>query len=164
MLFLLLFADDMVMMSETPDGLQTCLDNLKRYCDVWGLCVNIDKTKVVVFRKSCFPILHNFVYDNVNLEILNQFNYIGFVMVSNGKHNRAIANLADRGLKACNVLLMEIRRLKLDIKSSLELFDSCVMTVLNYGCEIWGYMQEESIEKVHRKLSQRSNSMDHPIS
>ncbi len=59
---------------------------------------------------------------------------------------------------------MEIRRLKLDIKSSLELFDSCVMPVLNYGCEIWGYKQAESIEKVHRKLSQRSNSMDHPIS
>ena len=48
------------------------------------------------------PVLNYFVYDNVNLEILNQFNYLGVVMAWNGKHNKAIKKIADRGLKASN--------------------------------------------------------------
>ena len=50
-LYLLLFADDAVLVSETREGLQRSLDNLHEYCIKWNLNVNIEKTKIVVFRK-----------------------------------------------------------------------------------------------------------------
>ena len=41
----LLYADDLVLVSETSSGLQNCLDGLQEYCDKWRLTVNIKKTK-----------------------------------------------------------------------------------------------------------------------
>ena len=51
-LYLLLFADDAVLVSETREGLQRSLDNLQEYCFKSNLNVNIEKTKIVVFRKG----------------------------------------------------------------------------------------------------------------
>ena len=42
-LYLLLFADDAVLVSETREGLQRSLDNLHEYCFKWNLNVNIEK-------------------------------------------------------------------------------------------------------------------------
>ena len=50
-LTVLLFADDMIILSESRVGLQNGLNNLSEYCDKWGLQVNIEKTKCVNSRK-----------------------------------------------------------------------------------------------------------------
>ena len=51
-IYLLLFADDAVIFSEPPEGLQKSLDNFEIYCKKWNLTVNVQKTKVVVFCKG----------------------------------------------------------------------------------------------------------------
>ena len=51
-LCLLLYADDIVIFSETDMGLQHGLDLLQEYCLRWKLKVNTDKTKVMVFKKG----------------------------------------------------------------------------------------------------------------
>ena len=48
----LLYADDIILLSESAKGLQKSLDILKTYCDKWNLKINIGKTKVIVFNKS----------------------------------------------------------------------------------------------------------------
>ena len=75
-LYLLLFADDAVLVSETPEGLQRSLDSLKEYCDKWNLTVNIEKTKIVIYRKGG-TLAHNirFYYSGHEIEIVNSFNY-----------------------------------------------------------------------------------------
>ena len=44
-LYLLLFADDAVLFSETREGLQNHLNNLENYCRKWNLTVNVWKNK-----------------------------------------------------------------------------------------------------------------------
>ena len=44
-LFFLLFADDMVILSLTPEDLQLSLNNLSEYCIECGLEVNVAKTR-----------------------------------------------------------------------------------------------------------------------
>ena len=48
-LFVKLYADDTVLLSETKDGMQQSLDIFQLYCDLWKLDVNINKAKVMVF-------------------------------------------------------------------------------------------------------------------
>ena len=48
----LMFADDLVLFSESAPGLQNCLNKLNTYTKKWNLKVNINKTKVVVFNKG----------------------------------------------------------------------------------------------------------------
>jgi hypothetical protein len=54
-LFLLLFADDVVLFAETPDGLQRSLDAVYDYCSRWRLKVNCDKAKIMVLKKGKQP-------------------------------------------------------------------------------------------------------------
>ena len=51
-IILLLFADDLVIFGNSPKDLQNSLDKLYEYCQTWGLEVNTQKTKVMVFRKK----------------------------------------------------------------------------------------------------------------
>ena len=51
-IYLLLFADDAVIFSETQKGLQKSLDNLYEYFERWKLKVNVEKTKVVIYKKG----------------------------------------------------------------------------------------------------------------
>ncbi len=47
---LLLYADDLTLMSHTPTGLQKQLDVLQAFCCEHQLTMNVKKTKVVVFE------------------------------------------------------------------------------------------------------------------
>ena len=49
-IFLLLFADDVILLSNTIIGLQNQLDSLKREADRLYLTVNLEKTNIMVFR------------------------------------------------------------------------------------------------------------------
>ena len=51
-LYLLMYADDTVIFSESVSGLQNMLDSLQSYTEKWSLAVNIAKTKVMVFRNG----------------------------------------------------------------------------------------------------------------
>ena len=51
-IFLLLFADDIVLVSSTPSGLQNQINNLEKASNSLGQIVNLDKTKVMIFRKG----------------------------------------------------------------------------------------------------------------
>ena len=70
-LFLLMYADDIVLFSKTDEGLQNGLNCIYDYCQKWKLSVNTQKTKVMIFRKG--GILRRntqFKYGENNLEII----------------------------------------------------------------------------------------------
>ena len=50
-IFLLLYADDTVLMTENVDGMQTMLNVFSEYYNTWKLQVNIAKTKWLYFQK-----------------------------------------------------------------------------------------------------------------
>ena len=51
-LFIMLFADDVVLLSYTPVGLQHQLNMLARNADSFDLIVNLDKSNIFVFRNG----------------------------------------------------------------------------------------------------------------
>ena len=51
-LFLLLYADDTVIFSETKEDMQHALLEFEEYCYNWKLQVNASKTKIVIFSKE----------------------------------------------------------------------------------------------------------------
>ena len=51
-IYLLLFANDAVLISEDAQGLQQMLDSLHVYFNKWSLTVNVDKTKILVVFSS----------------------------------------------------------------------------------------------------------------
>ena len=152
-LYLLLFADDAAIFSETREGLQKSLDNLEIYCNKWNLTVNVDKTKVMVFQKGGILAQNeHWTYNNQELEIVNTFNYLGVVLSSGGSFIPAAKALADKALKSMYGLFECINNTQPPVKIKLNLFDSLVASILHYGCEVWCFISAECIERVHRKF------------
>ena len=51
-LFMLLYADDVVLFGKSPHLLQQMLNNLNQYSASWDLNVNTDKTKIMIFENG----------------------------------------------------------------------------------------------------------------
>ena len=47
----LFWADDLVLISTTKEGLQKHIDFVDKYCNDWKLTQNVEKTKTVIFSK-----------------------------------------------------------------------------------------------------------------
>ncbi len=78
----LLFADDIVLLSQTAEGLQNSLDRLCDYCNKWLLTINAQKTQILVMNKQgrC-PDLH-FTFNNEPLQVVKQYKYLGLLITS----------------------------------------------------------------------------------
>ena len=50
-LFVLLYADDTIILAESPIELQSALSTVYNYCELWKLKINVDKTKIIRFSK-----------------------------------------------------------------------------------------------------------------
>lgn len=100
-LFLLLYADDIVIFANTEGDLQNGFDILSAYCNRWKLIVNVNKTKVMVFHRGG-NINQNtvFNYDGKRIEIVNKFTYLGVVFSPGGSFMETFRTLSDRSLKA----------------------------------------------------------------
>jgi len=64
---LLLYADDIVLMSRSPHDLENQLRILKYFGSNMGMIVNTNKTKVMIIKSNKITY-DTFVYDNNNLE------------------------------------------------------------------------------------------------
>ena len=69
-----MYADDMVLFSESPDGLQHMLNTLSEYSAVWNLNVNTSRTNIVVFRNRGKQQRKDvWLYNNEVLDIVDNF-------------------------------------------------------------------------------------------
>ena len=85
-IFVLLYADDTILVSENRDGLKKSLLALEMYCEHWKLSVNSAKTKIVIFQKRKRPRANGdiFTFNSNNLEIVDSFRYLGVEFSANG--------------------------------------------------------------------------------
>ena len=146
-LFLLLYADDTAILAENPGDLQNALNGLDKYCKEWGLNVNVNKTKVVVFSRGKIRNIPVFNLNGNNVEVVFSYTYLGVLFNYNNKFNEAQKNLCLSGNRAMFSLLKRCRKLHLPIDIQLDLFEKCVQPILLYGCEVWG---SQSIDLVSR--------------
>ena len=108
------WADDLFLVSTTRDGLQKCLDKLRSYCIKWGLEVNSDKTKTMIFSKQKRTMGQPIKYGESNLENVDSFEYLGFKL----KYNTAVSHLmADRASKARRVNHMVMQAISTNDKN-----------------------------------------------
>ena len=148
---MLMFADDMAIFSDTREGLQLGLDDLKLYCEKWGLKLNTAKTKIIIFRKGGRVIrLNEWNYGGGAIEVVSSFKYLGCTLTASGSFSLCIQDLVMSSRKALFSLQKTFHKnteITPDIK--IKLFNSMVCPILNYGCEVWGLRKADPIEKFH---------------
>jgi hypothetical protein len=134
----LLYADDLILLSESEKGLQSCLDSLNSYCNRWKLKINITKTKVMVFRKGKRKFSQfNFTTDSQHIEVVEKYKYLGVILSYNGNLKHAAEHMYNKDLKALFSLKSKILDFEFSsIKLKLKLFDTLIRPITTYGSEI----------------------------
>jgi hypothetical protein len=152
-LYLLLYADDTVILAESAAELQASLNAMYSYCQTWKLQVNISKTKVVIFSRSRLNTNDmNFKYNGESLNIVTNFQYLGIIFSCKGSFNDAKSHLVHQARKAMFIVLRKARKLNLPIDMQLELFDTMVVPILLYGAEVCGFENFNIIENFHMQF------------
>ena len=78
-LFVLMYADDTVIMADNEHDMQRNLNLLNDYCNCNKLKVNISKTKIMVFARSKTRLnnIPTFKFGNIDLEQVEDYIYLG---------------------------------------------------------------------------------------
>ena len=150
-IFILLFADDIALISSSPGGLQVQLNNLSISCDNLGLKVNREKTKIMVFRKGGFlGEREKWYYDGERLEVVNSYCYLGFTFTTMLSGNIGTNHLVTKAKKALYLLCRAFQNCKeMSKEVFFKIFDSKIQSILLYSSEIWGLQRLDKVEKVH---------------
>ena len=150
-LFVLLYADDTVILGETAEDLQKSIDSFLKYCALWKLKVNESKTKVVIFgaRKtdSC-----SFHLRNTPLEVVDNYRYLGTYFSKTRSFLKARKYIAEQAKKAMHLLQVRIKNLFLPVDLQLKLFDQTILPILTYSCEVLGFENCGLFESIHTQF------------
>lgn len=134
----LMYADDVILISQTEEGLQNCLKKLEKYCELWCLDINTEKTKSVVFNKSGKLLSYSFTFNGEPIENVQSYKYLGVLFSASGTFSHAKKDLYNRGLKAFFKLKSIFSDSCPSVKTSLHIYDHTIKPILLYGCEVWG--------------------------
>ena len=142
-LCILLYADDTIILAESPVQLQRALDGMDEYCHKNKLKVNETKTKIVFFSRGKIRKLPTFKFHDSKLEVVHSYTYLGVTFNYNGKLKMAQKDVYDKASRAMFGLIAKCRRLKLPIYIQMKLFDNVVKPIMLYGCDVWGLLAND---------------------
>ena len=151
-IFILLFADDIILLSETAVGLQNQLNILYRSSEKLQLKVNFDKSNIIVFRKGGYLAAHEKWFCGKNrIEVVNAYKYLGLYFTTKLRFSTACSDLAARGKRAVMGILSVLYKFgNQSMKLLGKLFDSKVQPVLLYAAEIWG-LEDDYCYQIEKK-------------
>ena len=138
----LLYADDVVIASETAEGLRSMLQALEVFCRANSLFVNTTKSEVVIYGRrwisSAMPGEHVFPFNGAPLPIKTSYLYLGLRFEDGQPCRSHIRTAVDKAKKAMHALIGKSRGQGLHSVDLLcHLFDALVKPILCYGCEVW---------------------------
>jgi hypothetical protein len=162
------YADDIVLISESAEGLQNCLNKLYDYAQTWKLSINYKKTKSMTISKRKTKSKYTFTIGKEKVDPCNSYKYLGTTITENGSFKGNLINLHKKACGAMFSLLKCINKHYAgNIKILLNLFDRMIVPIMLYNSEIWGgillpsnskqldYLSENNINNTVEKLQNR---------
>jgi len=148
----LLYADDIVLLSTCPKELQEMIVAFDLYCTKWGLSVNLEKSKVVVFREGPrIPSGLKFSFQNNPIEICNEYKYLGILLTYNMSFRKHLEVKLKTAINALNGSWSHlIQDPKIDISSKFKIFYAAAKSIVFYGAQVWGYIEYDEVERLLR--------------
>ena len=141
-----LYADDLVLVSESAKGLQSCLDSLSAYAEKKSLTISIKKSKTMIFNPAGQHIKKQFYISENKLEPVRTFCYLGFEMKPSGTVKHAMNTLNDKANKALRPLLRAIANFQLPLKTSIKLFHTLISPIALYNVENWAILTDNELQ------------------
>lgn len=154
---LLKFADDVKLVSSDFKDLQIMLNNLHNYNNQWGLNLNLDKTKIVIFSQTKLKHVPKWTYDNKPIEIVSSYKYLGIEIDNKYSLKNHYKNKLNQAKSALSQIYAKVLDAKIaSFEPKLRVYESVSRNILTYGAQIYGYKQNNEIEKNLRYFIKRT--------
>ena len=104
-LFVLIYADDTLILSDNEEEFQIMLNRFDEYCKIWKLKVNVEKLKIVIFGDYTRRAnKYSFTINNELVAITNEYKYLGLLFTRNGRFVQALKDQSALASKAMHLL------------------------------------------------------------
>ncbi|RMH19190.1 MAG: hypothetical protein D6698_06070 [Gammaproteobacteria bacterium] len=148
----LLFADDLVLLSDHPDKLQQSLDAITHWADKWEMQFGVSKCAIMGID---MPISHlsslredQWTLQGQPVPLVEEYVYLGTLLHNSLDMKESIRYRVGRAKKALQSVspFLSCRSIPLHIRS--RVFMSMVCPVALYGAELWG-LREDRTRPIH---------------
>ena len=124
-----IYADDTVILAESHRDLQNALDIYALYCDTWKLKINTAKTKIVIFSRGRLGN-YEFSIGGTPIEVVSKYKYLGVIFSTGGSFLAMKKHIALQASRAVYSLLKKSRSFMLPIDIQIELFNKTIKPIL----------------------------------
>ena len=136
----LFWADDLILLAKTKEGLDSLLKTLEDYCKENFLMINTKKH--TIFNKSGRLMSRPFYLNGVKLDMVHSYEYLGFVITPSGEINTGLKDLRDRALKGFMKMKNDMgSTFNQDVPTALSLIDFLIKPILLYASDFWGCLK-----------------------
>ena len=129
------YADDAVLVADTKKKLQKMMDKLNETCQVYGMAINVKKTKVLVISKTG-KIKCSLSLGGGTIEQVTRYKYLGSWIQENARCEEEIKTRIGMA-KAAFWQNKELLRRNVRFRTKMKIINCYVFSVLTYGCESW---------------------------
>ena len=152
-LSILLYADDMAIISDSEEHLQGMLDILHEWCYKWRIRVNCKKTNIVHFRPSSkCRTNYQFSIGETELQVVDRYKYLGIVLTEFLDYEITSSTLAEAGSRALGGMINKSKSINgLRYQSYTTMYDKCVTPILDYCSGVWGFKSHPKIDTVQNR-------------
>ena len=148
-LAVILYADDICILSETAAGMREGIKMLDTFCTNWNL-VEISKTQVIVLNSHNKALADSFEYRGRTLEVVTSFRYLGVTFTRKHECRATVESLCGQAHKAMMSLRQHFHNFEFTPFQKYKLFLQTIEPILSYGSEVWGTEDDNQMEILHR--------------
>ena len=147
------YADDTVLLSTTPEGLEKMIHAVKKHSENQNLYLNAKKTKILRTDKTTRAT--NITIDNDLIEEVIDFDYLGSLITNNGDGLKEIRRRMGIAMKKLKTLKKLWKGTGETIK--LKFLKSFIFPIATYGSETWclSKQAEQKINALQTKSFRR---------
>ena len=153
LLNILLYADDIVLLAENEEDMQSLLFMVECWCKRWRLEVNLSKTNVMHFRKKRKKQSNfMFLFDKKNVQYCSSYRYLGANIneyLDFSFTAKCQADAAGRALGSIITKMIKNQGLPFNVYSIL--YSSCVTSISDYASEVTGFTQYDQSVQLHAR-------------
>ncbi len=135
----LLYADDVLLLAITREGLQRLLDITCSFFESLGLSINPLKSDVVIFAPLRAPNPTSFTIASLTKHVVDESKYLGVIFHKGGNWKCQLEMTVTRCKMArgrCNIICSSLRIDK--PKAMCQIFDMFVSAIYRYSLGSWG--------------------------
>lgn len=159
---MLLYADDLVLLSDSQGDLNKKLAYLSQYCRENNLTVNAEKTKVVCFGRGGYRHFSDFQFsfENNKIDVVNKFSYLGVSFSSSGLFLDMINSKVDAAKMTAGSLINLMYRMGMQSwASKVTLYNNALISTLTDCIAVWGLNYREILETIQVRFLKRLLSL-----